>query len=122
MVRDPGPGPYQRPGSDQAIVPHVGVFQKRGVHAEEDVVAHPAAVNGNAVGHQYVVAQLQVVVGVHHAVVLDGAGLADDYLAVVAPDDRSRPYAGVLANFHVADDVSRLADEDGGVNLGFLVA
>jgi hypothetical protein len=54
---------------------------------------------------------------VQDAVVLDGAGFADYYPAVVAADHGARPYIGVLANLHVADYISGLTDEAGGVNL-----
>ena len=61
---------HDGPGADEDVVAHVGVFQQHGIDAHQDVAAHLAAVDNGAVGEQHVVAQLQVVVGVQHAVVL----------------------------------------------------
>jgi hypothetical protein len=51
------------------------------------------------------------------AVILDRAGFSDDYLAVVASNHGARPDAGVLADLNVADYISSLTDETGGMNL-----
>src|SRR3972149_1450544 len=53
----------------------------------------------------------------YHAVILDNHIIADGYFTQVAPDHRSRPDAGVLAYFDIADNISRLADKGGLGNL-----
>ena len=104
------------PGADEYIIPDIRVLQQRGVDAYQHVVAHLAAVNYRPVGEQHVVAQLQVVVGVQGAVVLQGTVFADDDVAVVGPDHRAGPDAGALADGDVAYDVGCLADECRGMD------
>ena len=113
---------YDGSGADEHIVANVAVLEANGVDADHNVVADLAAVDHRAVSHQDVVAQFQVIVSVQDAVVLDGAVLADDDLAVVAADNGAGPDAGALADDDVAHDVGCLADEHAGVNLrGFAV-
>jgi hypothetical protein len=46
------------------------------------------------------------------SVVLYGAVLADDDVAVIGADHRAGPDAGAFPDDHVADDVGRFTDEN----------
>ena len=62
---------HDGPGADEDVVAHVGVFQQgRRLTPTSTLLPTLPAVDYGAVGEQHVVAQLQVVVGVQHAVVL----------------------------------------------------
>ena len=100
-----------RPGTPRTRVSNAGAFQHRRIHPQEDVAPNDAAVDHCTVGHQHIVTQLQVVVGVQYTVVLDGAVFADYDLTVVAANYCSRPNAGAFTDGHVSYYVGCLTDE-----------
>ena len=109
----------QRTGGDDRSGADVRAVQKNGAHADETAVLDGAAMNDGRVPNRHVVADRGGMGVFHH--VDDGAVLhvrtvPDANPVHVAADDRHHPHAAVFANLHVADDLSAIVDEGGGMN------
>ena len=79
--------------------------------------ADPGAVDDGAVSNGNVVAYFGVIVGVDHRAVLDISPTSYGHAPFVGPHDSRRPHAGTLANDNVANNVGRLADPRGVMDL-----
>ena len=102
-----------RAGGDDAAFADFGIVQDHAAHADEAAVADGAAVQSNGVAHGDIVAHdhaIFVAHAVEHAAILHAAVLADADGIDVTADHGIHPYTGVLADFHVADDLGGLVD------------
>ena len=95
------------------------VVENHGVHADEAVVLHRAAVKDRPVAHGDVLAHHHVAarVPVEDAVVLDAGGLAHGDGFLVAPEDGVVPDVGLFVNGHVPPDEGPGGHPGGGMDL-----
>lgn len=95
---------HQRPGSNQAAVPDDRTVQDRGVHPDQAVIAHCAAVDDCPVPDGYAAPYRHIQPGacVQHGVILHIGILADDDAARVGAQHRTVPDAALLCKAHTA--------------------
>ncbi|RWW90813.1 hypothetical protein BHE74_00000946 [Ensete ventricosum] len=116
-------GRNQATGADDHVVFHHGTVHHDAAHADQDAIAHRAAMQHDFVGDGHVVADQQRktvrvegpgVGDVQHAAVLYAGACTDADAVHVAANDRQRPDRAVGADFDIADHHRRNIDKSPG--------